>query len=83
MDGIANIPIKAWELALNDESELWSSKGAVEAIDRHNVKNKSHYTESWRTNDEDVIAKKVKSAVKDSLTNELSTLVESDPKIAK
>lgn len=62
-------------MALNNEREKWPGDLAAPANDVPNVEHENHVTESFRINNEAVIVKEVKLAVKEMVANGLSTTV--------
>lgn len=71
-----NVPVSAWEVVLNDESKLWFGEAAAAANQEEPVEHESHQIRNHRTNEDDVIAWKVKSAVKELDTTDSWTLVD-------
>lgn len=50
------VPISAWELALNDQSDPRTGKLTAAAIDKALNEHKSRHIEKRRSNEEDMIA---------------------------
>lgn len=69
-DSNDNVPTFTWEVALNNKIVLRSGEVAARANDEPNVEQKICLTEKHATNDEDVIGKEVKSAMKYLVVNE-------------
>lgn len=67
-DGNSNVPISSWEVTLNDESKSWLGEVIAGANLDPDVEQESHPTESLHINDEDLIARRVKSALKSLVT---------------
>lgn len=59
-----NVPISAWEAVLNKEHPRIAAGVATAVQDEALVKFERHQIESWGTENEDVIAREVKSTVK-------------------
>lgn len=70
-DGNCNVPILSWEAVFNDKKEPWSGKEAKRVNNGPDVVHKSRPTASYRLNEEHLISKKVKSAMKYLAANEL------------
>lgn len=66
-----DVPIPACEPVLIDESEPWYGKVAVAINVEAPFKHESRHIENDLTNEEDEIAREVKSAVKEMVTNGL------------
>lgn len=61
---------------LNNKRELWSSKALAAAKEEAPIRQESNQLENSRTNEEEVIAREVKSALKDLVSTKLATIVE-------
>lgn len=64
---------------LNDKWELWSSKAARAVIEEAQAKHESCQIENDCTNEENVIARDIESAVKKLVMTERATMVEELP----
>lgn len=70
------VPISAWEPAQNDESELSSGKAAVAAKEDAPSGFKRCLIESCCNENDDIIAQKVMSTVRELAANGMATMVE-------
>lgn len=75
-DTLDYIPLSAWKVALNDEMKPWCREARAAGNDDPSVTHESLYIESCCTNEEDMIAREVKFAVKALVSTELSNIVE-------
>lgn len=71
-----DIPISAWKLALNDESQPLSGEGAAAANKEAPVDHESCHMKYRREENEDVIESELKCAVKALVANEMETKFE-------
>lgn len=71
-----DVLISALEATLNDKREPWSNEAAAAANEGAPVKNESRQISNRHTNEGDVIAREVRSAVSDLVTTELATVLE-------
>lgn len=75
-DGNKDIPILTWDAVVNDESNLWSVIVPAVANDESIVEHENRPTGTCCTDNEDVIAKEIKYAVKDLVTKDFLKLIE-------
>lgn len=75
-NGNVDVLISKCDAVFNDESEFWSGEGADGANDELNVEHENCPTERRSINNENLIVKEVKSAVKDLAANEMLTIIE-------
>lgn len=69
------LPIVAWEVALNDDGKPWFGEMAVTASKEAPGEVKNHCIECHRIEKHDLIAREMKSIVKEVVANKMATLV--------
>lgn len=73
-----DVLISAWKAALNDESKPKSSEATAAANEEESVEQEGRQIENYYTNEEDVIAREVKSTGKELIADKMGATVAED-----